>query len=151
MQNRDVERVLGPGGPECHVAGLAELTLEAVDLALMTRFYRDVVGLEVLSTDADRVWLAVGEHTRLGLWTPGRKEFGDRGGRHVHFAFSATPGHLDELTERLRTHGVHVRGPVEHQGGDRSIYFSDPADNVVEAWDLLHQARGAQAEGRGPS
>ena len=99
----------------------------------MERFYRDALGLEVLSREGDRIWLAVGEHSRLGLWSPGRKEFGDRGGRHVHFDFAVSPGTLDALTRRLREDGAEVQGPVEHPGDDRSIYFQDPANNLVEA------------------
>jgi hypothetical protein len=34
---------------------------------------------------------------------------------------------------------IHVRGPIEHPGGDRSIYFEDPVGNMVEAWDFLHR------------
>jgi catechol-2,3-dioxygenase len=122
------------------VSGLVELTLETRDLAECERFYADVLGLELVSRDEDRVWLAVGEHVRLGLWTPGTKEFGDRGGRHVHFAFSASARRLDALAEHLTEAGVEVRGPVEHPGGDRSIYFQDPAGNMLEAWDFLHRA-----------
>jgi catechol-2,3-dioxygenase len=118
------------------VSGLAEITLETRDLDAMAAFYRDVVGLAVIAHEEDRIWLEVGGGARLGLWTPGEKEFGDRGGRHVHFAFAAAaPGGLDTLTARLRGQDVDVRGPVEHPGGDRSIYFEDPAGNVVEAWD----------------
>src|SRR4051812_8900861 len=127
------------------VSGLAELTLETTDLAAMERFYREVVGLAELSREDDRVWLAVGERSRLGLWTPGDKEFGDRGGRHVHFAFSAPPGRLDALAARFGEHGLAVRGPVRHEGGDRSIYFADPAGNLVEAWDFLERGAGARA------
>jgi catechol 2,3-dioxygenase len=145
MTAQNIAHELGRSGRDCHVAGLARLTLETADLAAMTRFYRELVGLEVLSSGPDRVWLAVGERTRLGLWAPGAKEFGDRGGRHVHFAFSATPGRLDELAGQLRVQGIHVGGPIEHPGGDRSIYFSDPAGNLVEAWDFLHRADGARA------
>jgi catechol-2,3-dioxygenase len=126
------------------VAGLAELTLETDELARMERFYGSTLGLPVLSRDCDRVWLAVDERTRLGLWSPGTKEFGDRGGRHVHFAFSTSRGRLDQLTERLTGSGVQVRGPVEHPGGDRSIYFEDPAGNVVEAWDFFAHGAGAR-------
>ena len=81
--------------------GFAELTLETDDLAGLERFYVEAFGLEVLAREDDRVWLAVGQHARLGLWAPGRKEFGDRGGRHVHFAFSAGPGGLDRLRDAL--------------------------------------------------
>jgi catechol-2,3-dioxygenase len=53
---------------------------------------------------------------------------------------------LAELTleeRRLRAAGIEVEGPVEHEGGDRSLYFSDPAGNRVEAWDFF--TRGSDA------
>lgn len=128
----------------CHVSGLAELTLEAADLDAAEAFYRQALGLPLLDRKPDRVWLAVGRRTRLGLWSPGVKEYGDRGGRHVHFAFSAPPGQLDRLAARLEKQGVQVRGPVVHDGGDRSIYFKDPAGNVVEVWDFLERGDGAR-------
>ena len=126
--------------PAVPTAGLCELTLEARDLGRMEEFYTHCFGLEVLSREEDRVWLACGRRARLGLWAPGAKEFGDEGGRHVHFAFSAAPGCLDELSGRLAAHGVSYRGPVEHDGGDRSLYLEDPEGNVVEVWDFF--ARG---------
>jgi catechol-2,3-dioxygenase len=122
---------------EAPTDGFAELTLETDDLAGLERFYVDVFGLRVLSREHDRVWLAAGPHARLGLWSPGRKEFGDRGGRHVHFAFSAAPGGLDRLRDTLQGRGAPVRGPEEHDGGDRSIYVEDPAGNIVEVWDFF--------------
>jgi catechol-2,3-dioxygenase len=126
------------------VQGLAELTLEIGDLREAAEFYEGVVGLRPLSRDGDRVWLAVGTHCRLGLWSPGRKEFDDRGGRHVHFAFSVARGGLTALRDRLCAAGVEVEGPVEHEGGDRSLYFFDPAGNRVEAWDFFTHGDGAQ-------
>jgi catechol-2,3-dioxygenase len=121
--------------------GFAELTLETHDLDRLERFYVDAVGLEVLAREDDRIWLEAGEHARLGLWTPGEKEFGDEGGRHVHFAFSAAPGRLDELADRLREHGAEVRGPEEHDGGDRSLYVEDPEGNIVEVWDFFGRGK----------
>ena len=124
--------------------GFAELTLETRDPGALERFYVDVLGLEVLAREDDRVWLAAGPHARLGLWTPGEKEFGDRGGRHVHFAFTAAPGRLDDVAARLRAHGTPARGPEEHEGGDRSLYAEDPEGNIVEVWDFF--ARGREVE-----
>ena len=122
--------------------GFAELTLEARDLATLETFYTEAFGLRVLSRDGDRVWLAAGRFARLGLWTPGEKEFGDEGGRHVHFAFAADPGSLDDTVERLQETGASVRGPEEHPGGDRSIYVEDPEGNVVEVWDFFEDGDG---------
>ena len=123
--------------------GFAELTLETPDRGALERFYVDGMGLEVLAREDDRTWLAAGSHARLGLWEPGEKEFGDEGGAHVHFALSAAPGRLDELCERLRARGAGVRGPEEHDGGDRSIYVEDPEGNVVEVWDFFARGRAA--------
>ena len=121
--------------------GFVELTLETRDRARMERFYTEAFGLEVLAREDDRTWLAAGPNARLGLWTPGEKEFGDEGGAHVHYAFSASPGRLDALRDRLAGFGASVRGPEEHDGGDRSIYVEDPEGNVVEVWDFFGRGR----------
>jgi catechol-2,3-dioxygenase len=126
------------------LSGFCELTLEARDMSALERFYTEALGLEVLLRDDDRIWLAAGPEARLGLWTPGEKEFGDEGGRHVHFAFAASPGTLDALADRVRSHGARVRGPEQHPGGDRSIYVRDPEGNVVEVWDFFHRGEGAE-------
>jgi catechol-2,3-dioxygenase len=49
------------------------------------------------------------------------------------------PETLDRTAGRLRERGVAVDGPVEHEGGDRSIYFTDPEGNVAELWDFFEQ------------
>ncbi len=122
--------------------GICELVLETADVERLTSFYESV-GLEVLSRDADRVWLAAGEMSRLGIWSPGEKEHDDRGGRHVHFALSVESGTIDASAERLTGRGLDVEGPVEHEGGDRSLYFFDPDGNRVELWDYFTEGDGA--------
>jgi catechol-2,3-dioxygenase len=126
------------------VDGICELTLETADLERMERFYAGLLGCPVISREPDRVWLACGAYARLGLWLPGEKEHGDEGGRHVHFALSVAPGRLDALKERLEAEGLEHRGPVEHDGGDRSLYLRDPEGNVVEAWDFFRRSNGAR-------
>ncbi|HEX6153734.1 MAG TPA: VOC family protein [Solirubrobacterales bacterium] len=125
------------------LGGICELVLETDDVQGLERFYRGL-GLERLLEEEGRVWLAAGEHCRLGIWPPGEKEFSDRGGRHVHFAFSVDRDRLDSLTEGLRERGVEVQGPVEHDGGDRSVYFFDPAGNRVELWNFFRDGEGAE-------
>jgi catechol-2,3-dioxygenase len=124
--------------------GLCELTLETPDPAGLAGFYRQLLDLELLSEEDDRIWLGCGEHARIGLWSPGEKEFGDRGGRHVHFAFSVGHGQLTSVAERLRGLGMEHEGPVEHEGGDHSLYFRDPAGNLVELWDYFESGDGAE-------
>lgn len=125
--------------------GLCELTLETSDPRALAGFYRRVLDLSLISEEDDRTWLGCGDQARLGLWSPGKKEFGDRGGRHVHFAFSIAHGELLGVAERLRQLGVDHRGPVEHPGGDHSLYFEDPEGNVVEVWDFFEDGGGVHA------
>ncbi|MDQ3740182.1 MAG: VOC family protein [Actinomycetota bacterium] len=126
------------------ITGVVELTLQVRDLQVLEAFYTDVFGLRVLARENDRVWLAAGDRARLGLWLPGEKEFGDEGGAHVHYAFGVEPGTLDRIVARLGERGIEARGPIEHPGGDRSIYLSDPEGNVVEAWDFFDRGNGAR-------
>jgi catechol-2,3-dioxygenase len=118
------------------ITGFCELTLEARDMARLESFYTEAFGLEVIDRQDDRIWLAAGRDARLGIWSPGEKEFGDEGGRHVHFAFAAEPGMLDRLAGHVD------REPVEHPGGDRSLYVEDPEGNVVEVWDFFERGAG---------
>lgn len=134
---RAVRETTADAGSETGITGLCELALWTDDRATLERFYVDVIGLPVIAREDDRTWLAVGPRGRLGLWRPGRKEFGDQGGAHVHFAMSVSPSGLDDLVARLRAAGVDHEGPVEHEGGDRSAYWTDPEGNVGEAWDYF--------------
>jgi catechol-2,3-dioxygenase len=123
--------------------GICELVLETDDVPRLQSFYREL-GLDPLLEEEGRVWLAAGEHCRLGIWPPGEKEFSDRGGRHVHFALSVGRDGLEATIEGLRERGIEVQGPIEHDGGDRSVYFSDPAGNRVELWDFFRDGDGAE-------
>lgn len=126
------------------IAGICELVLETEDVDRLRSFYEDL-GLEhLLTEDGGRVWLRAGKSCRLGIWPPGEKEFSDRGGRHVHFALSVDAAELDASCAQLRGQGVEVEGPVEHEGGDRSAYFFDPAGNRVEVWDFFEDGDGAE-------
>ena len=53
-------------------------------------------------------------------WSPGAKEFGDQGGRHVHFALSVAPERLDEVVAAgdFFEHGDGAREGVGALEGD---------------------------------
>ncbi len=125
------------------IAGICELVLETDDVERLQTFYEELGLRRLLAEDEDRLWLQAGENCRLGIWSPGKKDHADRGGRHVHFAFSVGAAGLEALSAQLRERGVEVEGPVEHEGGDRSVYFSDPAGNRVELWDFFRDGEGA--------
>ena len=125
------------------IEGLAELTLGAAELEPMLNFYEQTLGLQRISGHDDRVWLSVGSSARVGLWCPGKKEHGDEGGRHLHFAFSARVGGLSRLAERVVAAGREAE-LTEHEGGDRSLYVEDPEGNVVEFRDYYDRGNRRQ-------
>ncbi len=132
-----IERVGGRSMPPA--IGLFEMALEVADLEAAERFYRDVIGLEVVERwtgDRPAVWLALGREGFLGLWpreTGGAKAIhSGRGGAHVHFAIRVPLGTLDAVQARLEALGIPVDGGWNFGGGNRAIYIDDPAGNVLE-------------------
>jgi catechol-2,3-dioxygenase len=115
------------------VTGVNELVLEVQDLAAAASFYTEVLGLPVSLRSEERVWLAAGRRTRIGLWTPQVGIAGGRGGAHVHYALHVEEGDYDAAVARLRERG---REPHEEDFGEsgRAAYVTDPDGNVVELW-----------------
>jgi catechol 2,3-dioxygenase-like lactoylglutathione lyase family enzyme len=55
-----------------------------------------------------------------------------------HFAFDAeTENDLERIKQDLISHGIEVRGPVDHEGWSKSIYFLDPNGLQLEVCHLL--------------
>lgn len=131
-----------------------EVQLAVRDLAPMTAFYRDALGLPVSLEDEvrGRTHLRVGGGqlilARIGSepdaspdWPglpPPLLKPGDRRAptpmAHgaIHFAIEVEPTELVARGERLRASGHDVRGPFRWPGGRRSIYLRDPEGNVAE-------------------
>src|SRR5262249_7698118 len=114
-----------------------ETVLYAEDLAAAERFYHAALELEVLGRSALSLSLRCGGGVLLifdprksgatGRDVPshGTKGAGQR-------AFAAKPEDLPAWREQLRKAGVQIEQEVDWDEGGRSIYFRDPAGNVVE-------------------
>ena len=125
--------------------GLSELVLIVEDVPRASRFYQDVVGLE-LEHEPDDEWAwfwagAAGGRQRIALHR-GPLLFeehsphppGQRFGR-VHFAFEVARDELAAAVARVRAAGVEVHGPVELDWmSAQSYYFYDPDWNLLELW-----------------
>ena len=119
------------------VTRIFETVLYAKDLDAAEKFYRDVLGLEVVSRVSvglafrcdDGVFLIFDpEKTR----TLDRKVPTTGADGPGHAAFAARTEDLDAWRSHLGECGVEIETEVEWDEGGISIYFRDPAGNSVE-------------------
>lgn len=127
-----------------------ETVLYADDLAAAADFYRDVMGLPLLSQNSLMLVFGVGENYLLVFdpersSVPGRAvpSHGTTGSGHV--AFRTPPEELPDWRKRLAEAHIEIETEVDWADGarGRSIYFRDPAGNSVELappilWSYLH-------------
>lgn len=115
-----------------------ETVLYAPDLARAERFYREVLGLEVVSRSEGRGVVFRCGHGVLLVFNPDRTRIHDRklpthgavGEGHVAFAVPASE--LADWRVHLQARGVPIEVEGDWDEGGRSIYFRDPAGNSVE-------------------
>jgi catechol 2,3-dioxygenase-like lactoylglutathione lyase family enzyme len=114
-----------------------ETVLYAEDLAAAQRFYHEALGLEVIERNNLTVVFRCGGGVLL-IFDLRKSAAPDRdvpshGTTGVgHIAFAAKPEDLDAWREQLRQAGVPIEREVDWDEGGHSIYFRDPAGNVVE-------------------
>jgi catechol-2,3-dioxygenase len=125
--------------------GLCELTLETPDPRALAAFYGRVLNLAPLSEEDDRIWLACGPNSRLGLGAKGARR-NSATAAAVTFASPSPSGGGNCWPSRTGSGSStsSTKGPVEHPGGDHSLYFADPEGNVVEVWDFFEDGDGAE-------
>jgi catechol 2,3-dioxygenase-like lactoylglutathione lyase family enzyme len=120
------------------IQAVVETGIYVDDLDQTEAFYRDVLGLSVLSRDLDRhVFFRVGlagvllafraEATRHEDQLPPHGAHGPG-----HFALGIRAEDFETWRQRLAEHGVAVLKEVHWPRGGRSLYFRDPAGNLVE-------------------
>src|SRR5450432_3012247 len=117
---------------------LLEAALYASDLGAAEQFYDGVLGLEVVSSMEGRgISFRCGEMILL-VFDPARTRIPDAGvpthgaSGEGHIAFATDESELDFWRQHLREHSVAIEAEVEWSDGTRSLYFRDPAGNVVE-------------------
>jgi SAM-dependent methyltransferase len=100
--------------------------------ALVTSFYRDVLGLEQVSDVAFRigdslVLLFDSEQSRVQSWPPPHGAAGPG-----HACFLCEPSHYETWKARLQDRGVEIIDETTWSDDVVSFYFNDPAGNVLE-------------------
>jgi len=116
---------------------LVEAAIYADDLDKAEVFYRDVLGLEMLTKELGRhVFFRVGESVLLVFLAEATLKGGILPPHGApgpgHFALGIPTESLDAWKDHLRSHGVEIEKEVEWPRGGKSLYFRDPAGNSVE-------------------
>jgi len=117
---------------------ILETSLYVDDLARAERFYLDVLGLTLISKQADRhVFFRCGQQMLL-LFNPlASRETNDEIPSHGgfgpgHIAFGAADHSLDGWSAWLTERGVAIERVIDWPQGGRSLYFRDPSGNSLE-------------------
>jgi catechol 2,3-dioxygenase-like lactoylglutathione lyase family enzyme len=137
--------------PTAAVSRLLETALYVEDVSAVSRFYREVLGFAFLrGGDPDShgpnepvfMALAVPGGTVLLLFQTGRFTTPMRlpggtipphdGRGQLHLAFAIDAAQLSAWRARLAEAGVPIEGEVRWARGGSSLYFRDPAGNLVE-------------------
>jgi len=104
------------------------------------RFYAERLGLPVVARRPGGVALRIGAGVLLLF---DREALAERGGPIAdhgasgpgHACLQAGPGAYDAWRQHLRQSGVEITHEQEWDGGQRSLYFHDPAGNLIEIAD----------------
>jgi catechol 2,3-dioxygenase-like lactoylglutathione lyase family enzyme len=108
------------------------------DLDRAEAFYRDVLGLDVIGREAGRhVFFRVGAGSVLLAFNADATLQGDLFPAHGtrgpgHFALGIPADALTSWRDHLAGRGVTIEKEVSWPRGGRSLYFRDPAGNLVE-------------------
>ena len=140
-------------GPPFTVRDLGEVAIRCRDLAAMTAFYCDIVGLEVIEGDYrdSIVFLRVGDgfagHTSVvALFTADEDEEEPEGGETSSLHHLALTVKAEDLAPALAWYKAHGLEPTtaEHRWvGWDSVYVKDPEGNTVELVASVRQSSGS--------
>jgi catechol 2,3-dioxygenase-like lactoylglutathione lyase family enzyme len=120
------------------IEAVIETGIYADDLDRAEAFYRDALGLTVIGKEPGRhVFFRVGQRNVLLAFNPASTLKGDILPAHGatgagHFALGIKATELDAWRERLRAHKIAIEKEVQWPRGGQSLYFRDPAGNLVE-------------------
>jgi catechol 2,3-dioxygenase-like lactoylglutathione lyase family enzyme len=117
---------------------IVETAIYVSDLDATERFYRDIIGLIVISKEVGRhIFFKAGSSSVLLAFIPETTISGHHLPYHgakgpSHFALGIDADQLDAWRNYLVERGVAIETEITWPKGGRSIYFRDPDGNSVE-------------------
>ena len=124
---------------ESHIVGISEVVLWTTDMEKALNFYRDLLGLEVISSpDIPNVFLKVGsgqtDVRQMIVLVPKTEDIIARpfGYQLNHFALELPEERFDDQHKALVAAGYHPRSGQHPVLTSRTMYVDDPDGNEVE-------------------
>ncbi len=117
---------------------ILESVLYAEDLEAAQDFYGGLLGLPVITFEASRHLFLRCKGSVLILFKASKTRIADAGvpahGTEGagHLAFSATREEIESWRHKLEATKVPIIDEIEWKNGAHSIYFQDPAGNILE-------------------
>jgi catechol 2,3-dioxygenase-like lactoylglutathione lyase family enzyme len=121
-----------------NIQTVVETAIYVDDIDATEVFYSGILGLHVIGREAGHhVFFQVGEASVLLAFLAEATLKGDQLPAHGakgpgHFALGVEAEMLDAWRKFLQSQGVAVEKEVQWPRGGRSVYFRDPAGNLVE-------------------
>jgi catechol-2,3-dioxygenase len=118
-----------------------ETCIYSSDLESMKKFYVDIVGLSVIQEESDKLIFLKAGKSMLLIFDP-LQTSADNGGlpthgaltppSSIHFAMEIEEKEYQTCKEDLGRNGIAIQKEVNWDGKTKSLYFRDPAGNLVE-------------------
>jgi catechol-2,3-dioxygenase len=120
---------------------VVETCIYSSDLESMKRFYADVLGLPLVQEEKNKLVFLQAGNSMLLIFNPARTSTGNDGlpthgtqtpPASIHFAMEIKENDYQSWKELLARNEIAVEKEVDWKGMSKSLYFRDPAGNLVE-------------------
>jgi catechol-2,3-dioxygenase len=120
---------------------VVETCIYSSDLESMKKFYVEIIGLSVIQEERDKLIFLRAGKSMLLIFDPLRTSINNESlpthgamtpPSSIHFAMEIEEEEYPRCKEHLGRNGIAIQKEVNWDGKTKSLYFRDPAGNLVE-------------------